>query len=142
LAGAVVYADGSGEWRLAQGDAPATARAYGLLLATGTTGNEGLAANSEQLELTTGEWDAVAGTTGGLTPGVDYFLSDTTAGEVTETEPASSILVGRSITATRMAVQFGTSAGGGGATFDPNTIACDEDFAVVVDESFQVVISE
>jgi len=42
------------------------------------------------LSLTTAQWDAIAGTTGGLTPGQDYFLSATTAGNLTATPPTTA----------------------------------------------------
>lgn len=41
------------------------------------------------LTLTTGQWDAVAGTTGGLTRG-NYYWVDSTAGKMTATQPSGS----------------------------------------------------
>lgn len=41
------------------------------------------------LSATTGQWDAVAGTTGGLTKDVIYYLSTATAGQITSTPPTT-----------------------------------------------------
>jgi hypothetical protein len=41
------------------------------------------------LAATTGQWDAVFGTTGGLTKGVRYFLSAATSGQASATAPSS-----------------------------------------------------
>jgi hypothetical protein len=41
------------------------------------------------LEATTAEWDAIFGTTGGLTPKTRYFLSPTVAGQGTATCPTT-----------------------------------------------------
>jgi hypothetical protein len=55
---------------------------------------------------TTAQWDAVTGQTGGLTAGVDYFLSAATAGRVTTTPPATAgqynVYVGRAKSTTDM----------------------------------------
>lgn len=139
-AGQVIIATGSGLWELANAGISATSRAYGLLLSPMVLGAEGQAVNSGQLELATAQWDAITGGSGGLTPGSDYFLSDTTDGNITLAPPGTAILVGRSITSTRMAVQLGTSGSGG--DFDENRIAIDENFEVVVDENFNVALSE
>lgn len=45
-----------------------------------------------KVTLTTAQWDDIAGTTGGLTPGTVYYL-DTTAGMLTDTEPTGSAVV-------------------------------------------------
>jgi len=42
------------------------------------------------LALTTGQWDAVAGTSGGLSPDTIYFLDPGTAGHITATVPSST----------------------------------------------------
>lgn len=51
--------------------------------------------------LTTAEWDAVTGQSGGLTPNTDYFLS-ATAGNLSL---AGQILVGRSLSSTRLVLK-------------------------------------
>jgi hypothetical protein len=39
---------------------------------------------------TTGQWDAVTGGSGGLTPGVYYYVSAATAGLLTTTAPTTT----------------------------------------------------
>ena len=109
LPGQAVYADASGRWRLAQADAEPGAEAYGLLVDGMTATFLADAVNAGELEGTLAEWDAATGETGGLTPGARYFLSTTVAGRITSTLPTSGYrtIVGRAITATKMAVDMG-----------------------------------
>lgn len=108
--GEAVFADATGKWRLAQADAIGTTRAYGFITDNVTAAFAGFALNSGQLELTATQWDARTGETGGLTPGVQYFLSKATAGAITK--DTSTLItgnfrvpVGKAVTTTRMAVQ-------------------------------------
>lgn len=105
--GNAVYVKADGNVDLAKADAQATADVLGLVkdtsVATAVAGNVLL---DGVLTATTGEWDAVAGTTGGLTPGVVYFLDDTTAGMLTATAPSATgkfvVRIGKAISATMM----------------------------------------
>ena len=88
--GSVVYISAGDTFQLAQANAAAASKAYGLVFdpsiaaaASGAVATDGI------VTATTGEWDAVAGTTSGLTPGADYFLSAATAGRLTSTPPAA-----------------------------------------------------
>jgi len=69
----------------------ATAYCLGLVAASNGAGILTTAAGSIQVNgevtLTTAEWDAIAGTTGGLTAGTVYYAS-ATAGALTSTLPA------------------------------------------------------
>jgi hypothetical protein len=60
------------------------------------------------LTATTGQWDAVTGQTGGLTPGALYYLSVATAGKLTltATETVGEFVerVGKAVSTTRMEV--------------------------------------
>lgn len=109
VAGELVYADVTSKWRKAKADATATARAYGFIVNGVTATFAGLALNAGQLELLTTEWDAVSGETGGLTPGVQYFLSNATAGRITKDTASLTtgfrVPVGKAVTVARMAVQ-------------------------------------
>jgi hypothetical protein len=62
------------------------------------------------LSATTGQWDAVAGTTGGLTKDVIYYLSAATAGLLTSTAPSSAgqfvKKIGVGISTTEMLIQI------------------------------------
>ena len=62
------------------------------------------------LDASTAEWDAVTAQVGGLTPGAVYYLSPTTAGNLTAIAPSGSgeymVRVGRAISATRMEIMI------------------------------------
>ncbi len=61
------------------------------------------------LTLTTAEWDAVAGTTGGLSPGSTYYVSGT-AGALTATKPATTgdtqLRAGVALSSTKLLLQM------------------------------------
>ena len=61
----------------------------GLAQASVSAGATGSIQTSGVLALTTTQWDAVAGTTGGLVAGTTYFLSPSTAGNITSTVPTT-----------------------------------------------------
>ncbi len=64
------------------------------------------------LELSTAEWDAVTGETGGLTAGGVYFLDNTAAGELTQIVPLAVghfvVRLGIAINATKLELKIGT----------------------------------
>jgi hypothetical protein len=73
------------------------------------------ALNGVVVTLTTGQWDAVAGTVGGLDPERPYYLSNVTAGHLTSTPPvAPGSYVTRvivALSATQALVSIGTPIG-------------------------------
>ena len=71
-------------------NAQATATAIGLAIAAATTGNPVTFQFVGPLTLTTAQWDAIAGTSGGLAPGTVYYVDPTTAGHLTATPPSTS----------------------------------------------------
>lgn len=89
--GTPVYVDGSGTVKEAQANSLLTSRVLGLVQDTSIAA---AAAGNIQTDgvfiATTGEWDAVAGTSGGLTPGVDYFLDSAAPGLLTATAPSTT----------------------------------------------------
>lgn len=106
--GNVVYPD-SGGVDLAQADAAATSEVLGLVAETSIINGESGAIQTDGiLEATTGQWDAVAGTTGGLTPGAVYYLDASNAGQMTATAPTSEgeyvVRVGRAVSATKFEI--------------------------------------
>lgn len=111
IPGQAVYINGSGTFALAVASAYSTGGAVGLLLASAT--NHGLVQVLVfgSIVLTTGQWDAVAGTSGGLSPGTLYFLSPTTPGSITSAPPtaAGQVVepVGRAISPTQMVLNIG-----------------------------------
>lgn len=104
LPGQPVYlkADGSGfALSVANGAAP-------LRDTVGLIASLGVAQRAGTLILTPSQWDAQTGESGGLTPLVEYFLSDT-AGKITKTRPATTgdtiKRVGLALNATFMLVE-------------------------------------
>jgi hypothetical protein len=87
IAGQVVYSSAADHINKAKADAAGTVRAIGLVTAAITSGATGSVQTSGIVVLTTGQWDAVAGTTGGLTYNTPYYLSAATAGLLTPTPP-------------------------------------------------------
>jgi hypothetical protein len=88
--GAPVYSQAVDAVKKAKADSLSTAVVVGLVsdtsIANGASGNIKLGG---VLTATTAQWDAVAGTTGGLTFNTLYFLSASTAGQITATAPTT-----------------------------------------------------
>jgi hypothetical protein len=102
-----VFMKGANEADFAQANALATSGVVGLWLDASTAaGDTGICVLSGRMVATTGQWDAVAGTTGGLAPGVLYFLSPTTKGKITSVAPTAVgqvvMPIGRAISPTDM----------------------------------------
>ena len=85
IAGQVVYASAAGHCDKARANAAGTSRVIGLAAAAITSGASGSIQTNGIVTLTTGEWDAAFGTTGGLTFNTVYYLSAGTAGLGTAT---------------------------------------------------------
>ena len=90
--GAPVYVSAGSTVLLARANAVGTAVVVGLACATIATSGSGFVAPSGLLTLTTGQWDAVTGQTGGLTPGSTYYLDTATAGKLTATMPTTGFI--------------------------------------------------
>lgn len=84
-----VYSSSAGGFNKANASASGSAKVLGLAMAAITSAASGLIQTDGIITGTTGEWDAVAGTTGGLTFGTEYFLA-TTAGLLTSTAPSGA----------------------------------------------------
>lgn len=89
--GQPVYVKSNGHVDLAEANASGTCTVFGLVqdttIATAVAGNvqtDGI------FTATTTQWDAAAGTTGGLTPGTIYYLDPATAGKLTATAPSTA----------------------------------------------------
>lgn len=111
IIGAPVYCESASKIDLAKADATGTKDVFGLVkdvsIAASASGNiqtDGI------LVATTAQWDAVAGTTGGLAAGTIYYLSATTAGEVTATAPITGgqfvVRVGLALSATELEISI------------------------------------
>lgn len=109
--GMPVYASGADAVKRAQANAKSTAKVAGLVydnsIAAGASGN---IAQSGVMVGTTTQWDAVAGTTGGLAFGTYYFLDPSTAGKITATPPTTTgqvnVLIGIALSTTELELEL------------------------------------
>lgn len=90
----------------AQGNAIGTSWVLGLTTGTITASGTGPIRTAGSITLTTAQWDAITGQTGGLTLGVRYYLDTATAGKLT-TSPVDAtgnflVMVGYSLSTTTM----------------------------------------
>ena len=88
--GQVVYLDTNDGVKKAQANTSATAYAFAFASTTVSNGVAGVYATDGILSLTTGQWDSVMGSSGGLTAGTIYYLSAATAGLGTATAPSAA----------------------------------------------------
>jgi hypothetical protein len=82
--GYACYMKSDGEWALADADAAGERFAMGLAVALVADGLATKVQVAGVMTMTAAEWDAVAGTSGGLDEGVDYYLQDATPGKITQ----------------------------------------------------------
>lgn len=88
--GMAVYISAAGAAKRAQANAASTARVAGLWVDTTTAAaGSGNCAVAGRLTATTGQWDAVAGTTGGLVFNTPYYLDPANAGKLTAIAPTT-----------------------------------------------------
>lgn len=88
--GAPVYNDAVDGVKKARANAAGTTKVLGLVRETSIAGaGTGAIQISGVLTATTAQWDAVAGTTGGLAFGTKYYLSSAAAGLLTDTAPST-----------------------------------------------------
>ena len=90
IAGNIVYASAAGHCDKARANAAGTSRVVGIATAAITSGASGSIQTNGVVTLTTSEWDAAFGTTGGLTYNTIYYLSAGTAGLGTATAPSTT----------------------------------------------------
>jgi hypothetical protein len=109
--GEPVYSTSATSVDLSQANAQSTIRIAGLVaditIAAAAAGN---VAVDGVLVATTGQWDAVTGQTGGLTPGADYFLDPSTPGRLTTTAPTTAgqfvVRVGHALSDTEFEIEI------------------------------------
>lgn len=106
--GNAVYTSGADAVNKAKADASGTKDVLGLAVTSISSASSGLIQANGVLVLTTTQWDAVAGTTGGLAPNAVYFLDPTTAGKITATAPTTAgqyvAEVGRALSTTEFLI--------------------------------------
>lgn len=114
--GTPVYISAAGSVRTARANAIGTTDVIAFCRessiaasASGTYQTDGV------LVATTAQWDAVAGTTGGLTAGATYFLSSAVAGRITATAPTNTgefvLQVGKAIRPTELEITISIAIG-------------------------------
>ncbi len=110
IVGNVVYSSAAGTVKKAKADALGTSWVCGLTLTATAAAGSATIQTGGVVTLTTGQWDAIAGTTGGLTFGTPYFLSAATAGLLTATAPSTTgqqwVQVGIGLSTTQMEIQI------------------------------------
>jgi hypothetical protein len=110
--GQPVYSVSGTNVDLAQANAQGTIRVIGLTLSTAVNAaNPGDVLIDGKLTATTTQWDAVTGQSGGLTPGVNYFLNPANPGQLTVTAPSTVgefvVRVGYALSATEFEIEIG-----------------------------------
>ncbi len=105
--GTPVYNDANDGVKKGKADASGTKDVIGLVYDTSISASTaGNIQTDGVITATTGQWDAVFGTTGGLTKGTRYFLSPTTAGQGTSTAPSTTgqfvVLLGLALSTTEL----------------------------------------
>ena len=113
LAGTAVYLKAAGTFADADSDGATALRVAIGLLTTGGADSVAydIALPGSKLTLTTAEWDAASDTTGGLTAGLKYYLSDAAAGQLIETTPPGTtgdtmMMVGIALSTTTMLIKM------------------------------------
>lgn len=110
--GMPVYSDANDGVKKAKADAVGTVNVIGLVsdVSVAAAGTGGVQTDGI-LAATTTQWDAVAGTTGGLTKDVIYYLSAATAGNITSTAPSAAgqfvKQIGVAISTTELKIEIG-----------------------------------
>jgi hypothetical protein len=109
--GAPVYASSGTAVKRGQANAKATSKLVGLVYdASVAAGANGSVAQGGILTGTTAQWDAVAGTSGGLAVGAFYFLDATNPGKLTATAPITAglvnVCVGSALSSTELEVDI------------------------------------
>jgi len=106
-AGSVVRSNGTaGASTQAAANVAASARAIGIMLhATSAAGDHALVQYAGVVTLPTAAWDAIAGTSGGLTPNTPYFLSNT-LGHLATSAGTVAVQIGIALSPTALMLQI------------------------------------
>ncbi len=88
--GAPVRLDSSGDALAAQADVAANAKAIGLAVSTVVSGDPANIQFAGLFSASSGEWNAITGEAGGLTPGATYYLDAAAPGGMTTVAPTTA----------------------------------------------------
>ncbi len=106
LAGSVVYPSDDRECDLAQANDATKSNALGVVVQFAAAGAHAITRYAGPVELTTAEWDAIAGTSGGLVTNDRYYLS-ATPGHLHNAVGAVIVPIGVATSPTTLLVQLG-----------------------------------
>lgn len=112
VCGSAVYSDAAGGFKKAIANAALTQKVIGLVAQTPSIANgvAGAVALDDVLTLTTAQWDAVTGGSGGLVFNTIYYLDPTTAGHITSTAPSTIgqfiVEIGRALSTVDMKINI------------------------------------
>jgi hypothetical protein len=109
--GTPVYVKAGGQADKAQANASGTVQVLGLCADVSAAAAANMNVQTDAiLSATTTQWDAVAGGTGGLTPGAVYWLSAATAGKLTATAPTNAgefvVRIGTAVSSTELEISI------------------------------------
>ena len=108
--GMAVYSSAIDTVKMAKANALSTSQVLGIAQSTFVTTGPGTIQSSGVIALTTAQWDAVAGTSGGLAYGVVYYLDPATSGKITATAPITAgqtvVRVGTAISTTELVINI------------------------------------
>lgn len=110
IKGTPVYISAAGTVKIAKGDAPSTSNTIGIVAdPTIASGVSGPVQSEGVITATTGEWDTVTGDSGGLVPGLTYWLSPSVAGMITKVAPSTGYyqVIGIALSTTDMQLSIG-----------------------------------
>lgn len=121
--GSPVYYTASG-WNLAIASSDVSLVQYVISSKVGSNPISYVAVTNGELTLTTAQWDVVTGGSGGLTTGLNYYLSSTTAGRISTSVGLIFSPVLRSISSTKAFVSLSVNSieSGMGDTFFRDTV--------------------
>lgn len=105
--GAPVYSVSAGNVDKAKSDALATSEVIGCVADVSISASAvGNIQTRGTVTATTGQWDAVAGTSGGLAANTIYYLDPATAGKITSTAPTTVgqlvVRIGKALSTTQL----------------------------------------
>lgn len=117
--GTPVYVNAASGVKKAKADSATTTPTLGLALGSITAAAQGVIQLGGYITLTTAEWDAICGTSGGLSFNVPYYLSSSTAGRLTATPPSTTgdtiqqVIVAMSTTTAKISIGIPEVIGSG-----------------------------
>lgn len=104
-AGAVIRPTGNNLCGLAEADSDPHAALVAVAIRPTAVGDRCVARYVGPVTLTAAQWDAIAGTSGGLTAGTVYYLSRVTAGHIVAGAPGViDVIIGVAISTTTLMV--------------------------------------